>query len=167
MTTTPLSNNGSHDEPADQPEASSVSPSENRPNENRPSTAPENGPGSSKPETLSPSYKLSVGIILLAFPLMRFQIVVGIVFALLGLFLLYQTTTIRLKFTPTALEVLRKENLLKTFPYQDWETWKVFWPAVPILFYFKEVNSIHFLPVLFNPEELRDRLQTHCPEVAL
>ncbi|MEM9090495.1 MAG: DUF3119 family protein [Cyanobacteria bacterium P01_F01_bin.53] len=118
-------------------------------------------------ETLTPSFKLPIGIVLLSLPLLFVQLGVGIVIALLGLFLLYQTTTIRLKFTPTALEVLRNENILKTFPYAEWESWTIFWPPVPILFYFKEVNSIHFLPVLFSPEELRDRLQTHCPDQAV
>ncbi len=113
--------------------------------------------------TLEPSYKLPASIVILSVPLFFLQPLVGSIFAILGLFLLYQTTTIRLLFTPTALEVRRKENLLKTFPYAEWETWKVFWPAVPILFYFKEINSIHFLPVLFDPVELRSRLEAHCP----
>ena len=117
--------------------------------------------------TLSPSYKLPVAIVLLSLPLCFLQIWVGTIVALLGLFLLVQTNSIRLLFTPSALEVRRNDNLLKTFPYAEWESWKIFWPPVPILFYFKEVNSIHFLPVLFDPEELRDRLQTHCPNCAV
>ena len=115
-------------------------------------------------ETLAPSYRLPIGIVLLSLPLLFIQRGVGIAIAILGLFLLYQTTTIRLRFTATALEVLRSENVIRTFPYTAWETWKVFWPPIPILFYFKEVNSIHFLPILFKPEALRDRLETHCPD---
>ena len=118
-------------------------------------------------ETLTPSYKLPIAIVLLSLPLLFVQLGLGIVIAVLGLFLLYQTSTIRLRFTDTALEVLRKENLLKTFPYAEWETWKIFWQPVPILFYFKEVNSIHFLPVLFSPAELRDRLEHHCQDCAV
>jgi hypothetical protein len=110
--------------------------------------------------TLTPSYKLPVAIVLLSLPLLFVQLGLGLFVAVLGLFLLYQTTTIRLIFTATALEVWRKETCLKTFPYTDWQSWKIFWPAVPILFYFKEVNSIHFLPVLFAPEELRECLET-------
>ena len=113
---------------------------------------------------LAPSYNLPVTIVLLSLPLLWVQLGIGLLVAVLGLFLLYQTTTIRLIFTATALEVRRNEGLLKTFPYADWQTWKVFWPAVPILFYFKEVNSIHFLPVLFSPEELRAQLEKHCPD---
>ncbi|MGB3573862.1 MAG: DUF3119 family protein [Phormidesmis sp.] len=117
--------------------------------------------------TLDPSYKLPISIIAIALPLLFIQRWLGIILALLGLFLLYQATTIRLVFTATALEVRRNETLLKTFPYAEWETWKVFWPSVPILFYFKEVNSIHFLPVLFDAKGLRDRLETHRPDCAV
>ena len=117
--------------------------------------------------TLSPSYKLPVGIVLLSLPLFFVKLWAGAILAILGLFLLYQTNSIRLLFTPTALEVRRNDSLLKTFPYAEWESWKGFWPAVPILFYFKEVNSIHFLPVLFAPEALREQLQAHAPERAV
>ena len=113
--------------------------------------------------TLSPSYKLPVGIVLLSLPLFFVKLWAGAVLAILGLFLLYQTNSIRLLFTPTALEVRRNDSLLKTFPYAEWESWTIFWPPIPILFYFKEVNSIHFLPILFNPTELREQLQTHYP----
>ena len=108
--------------------------------------------------TLTPSYRLPVAITLLSIPILFIQIGTGLFLAILGLFLLYQTTTIRLIFTDLALEVRRKENLLKTFPYAEWENWTIFWPPVPILFYFKEVNSIHFLPMLFSPAELKSCL---------
>ncbi len=127
-------------------------------------TAPATSTGST---TLTPSYRLPIAIVLLSLPLLFIQLGFGLFVALLGLFLLYQTTTIRLIFTAIALEVWRKETCLKTFPYADWQTWKVFWPAVPILFYFKEVNSIHFLPVLFAPEELRECLETHAGSLSV
>ena len=117
--------------------------------------------------TLTPSYKLPIAIVLLSLPLLLVNIVAGSAIAILGLFLLYQTSTIRLSFTATGLEVLRKDALLKTFPYSIWQTWKIFWPPVPILFYFKEVSSIHFLPVLFSPSELREQLEAHCPDQAV
>ena len=112
---------------------------------------------------LEPSYKLAPSIIVLSVPLFVIQPFVGGFFALLGLFLLYQTTAIRLVFTPTDLEVRRNDTLLKTFPYAEWETWTLFWRPVPILFYFKEVNSIHFLPVLFDPVALYEQLEARCP----
>ena len=117
--------------------------------------------------TLTPSYNLPIAIVLLSLPLLWVQLGTGLLVAVLGLFLLYQTTTIRLVFTTSALEVRRNAGLLKTFPYAEWQTWKIFWPPVPILFYFKEVNSIHFLPVLFSPEELRAQLEKHCGDCAV
>ena len=119
---------------------------------------------------LTPSYKLSTAIIAIALVFLLLPVKTGgagIFLILLGSFLLYQSATIRLSFTDAALEVQRGDRVLKTFPYADWQTWKIFWPAVPILFYFKEVNSIHFLPVLFSPEELLVCLETHCPDCAI
>lgn len=119
---------------------------------------------------LTPSYKLSIAIIAIAFVVLLLPVKTGgagIVLILLGSFLLYQSATIRLSFTATALEVQRNDRVLKTFPYAEWQTWKIFWPAVPILFYFKEVNSIHFLPVLFSSEELLECLETYCPDCAI
>ena len=80
-----------------------------------------------------------------------------------GLFLLYQTTTLRLIFTTTDLDIYRGDTRIRRFPYEEWEVWDIFWPPVPILFYFREVNSIHFLPILFNPQELRSQLEQHVP----
>lgn len=116
--------------------------------------------------TLNPSYRLPIGIVLLSLPVLFIQLGLGLALALLGLFLLYQSTTIRLVFTPTDLEVRRNDRLLKTFPYAEWLNWQVFWPSVPILFYFKEVNSIHFLPVLFDPQQVRECLDTYCGDCA-
>ncbi len=120
--------------------------------------------------TLTPSFRLPSAIILISLLIVILPVkadVFGFVLALLGLFLLYQTTTIRLVFTVTALEVRRNDSLLKTFPYAEWESWTIFYSPVPILFYFKEVNSIHFLPVLFNPTELRECLEAHVTHCAV
>lgn len=117
--------------------------------------------------SLTPSYKLSVAIVLLSLPLLFVQLWAGVVVALLGLFLMYQTTQIKLIFTPSTLEVRRGEKLLKTFPYAEWESWKIFWRPVPILFYFKEVNSIHFVPVLYDAEELRAQVEKYCGDRAV
>ncbi|MEM9505194.1 MAG: DUF3119 family protein [Cyanobacteria bacterium P01_E01_bin.43] len=80
-----------------------------------------------------------------------------------GLFLLYQTTTLRLIFTATDLDIYRGDTRIRRFPYEEWEVWDIFWPPVPTLFYFREINSIHFLPILFNPQELRSQLEQHVP----
>lgn len=112
--------------------------------------------------TLAPDYKLAIAILILSVPVLFAQLWLGLPIALFGLFLLYQSKNIRLTFTSTALDVYRNDNRLRTFPYAEWEGWTIFWPPIPILFYFKEINSIHFLPILFNPTELREQLQTHC-----
>lgn len=127
-------------------------------------TAP-NIPAATETVELAPSYAISVVLIALALPLFWVQVWVGGVVTLLGLFLLVQTTLIRLRFTETALDVYRKETLLRHFPYQDWQNWRIFWFNLPILFYFREVNSIHFLPVLFDPKLLRICLEQRCPRL--
>lgn len=120
---------------------------------------------SKSPQTieLAPSYKIPLALIIAALPLAFVQKWISLAIALLGLFLLFQTTTIRLKFTDTALEVYRSETLLRHFPYQDWLNWEIFWSPVPILFYFREVKSIHFLPIIFNPQMLKTCLEKYIP----
>lgn len=76
-----------------------------------------------------------------------------------GGFLLLQARLIRLRFSATDLEVWRGGQRIRSFPYADWRGWKLFWPALPILFYFREERSIHFLPVLFDASSLREQLQ--------
>ncbi|NES02019.1 MAG: DUF3119 family protein [Okeania sp. SIO2F4] len=112
---------------------------------------------------LAPSYKIPLVLIIAALPLAFVQKWVSIAIAILGLFLLIQTLTIRLKFTETALEVYRSEKLLRNFPYQDWLNWEIFWSPVPILFYFREVKSIHFLPIIFDPKMLQTCLEKYFP----
>ena len=82
---------------------------------------------------------------------------------LFGVFLLVQALTLRLRFTDTALDIYRGPTQIRHFPYAEWQYWEIFWSPVPILFYFREINSIHFLPILFSPTQLRACLETHCP----
>ena len=112
---------------------------------------------------LTPSFAIPLGLAIAAIPLFLIQIWIGLPVALLGLFLLFQAATIRLEFTNTALELYRSDKLIRQFPYQEWSHWEIFWPPVPILFYFREVNSIHFLPILFNPTMLQTCLVERCP----
>lgn len=83
--------------------------------------------------------------------------------AILGLFLTIQTVLIRLQFTDQALKVLRSGKVILTFPYSEWLNWEIFWSPVPILFYFREVNSIHFLPIIFDAKALENCLQKYYP----
>jgi Protein of unknown function (DUF3119) len=112
---------------------------------------------------LKPNYTIPAVLVAIAVPIAAVQIWVGIAIGIFGLFLTIQAAIIKLKFTTTALEVYRGSKLIRTFPYQEWETWQIFWPSVPILFYFKEVNSIHFLPIIFDPQVLRTCLEHYYP----
>nr|WP_199307864.1 MULTISPECIES: DUF3119 family protein [unclassified Leptolyngbya] len=112
---------------------------------------------------LAPSYALPLALVGLSLPLVWINIWVSGAIALFGLFLMYQAVSLRLRFTPTDLDIYRGETLIRRFPYQDWQNWKIFWNPVPILFYFKEIKSIHFVPVLFDPKMLKVCLEQRCP----
>jgi hypothetical protein len=112
---------------------------------------------------LEPSFAIPVTLVLLAIPLLLLQVWLGSAIAIFGLFLLFQAVTLRLTFTGTDLDIYRSETLIRRFPYQDWQTWRIFSPSFPVLFYFKEVKSIHFLPILFDPKTLQACLEKHLP----
>ncbi|MEG3930256.1 MULTISPECIES: DUF3119 family protein [unclassified Microcoleus] len=112
---------------------------------------------------LAPSYAIPLVLVLAGLALLFVQKWVSLPLSLFGLFLMYQAATIRLQFTPTDLDIYRSSNLIRRFPYREWQNWRIFWPAVPILFYFKEINSIHFLPVLFDRKMLQACLEQRCP----
>jgi hypothetical protein len=112
---------------------------------------------------LAPSYRIPLTLIGIALPIFFLQPILGLVLSFFGLFLLIQTLTIRLRFTPNSLDVYRSENLIRSFPYQEWQNWVIFWDKFPVLFYFKEVKSIHFLPIIFNAKALKSCLVKHYP----
>jgi hypothetical protein len=112
---------------------------------------------------LAPSYALPLALVLAAVPLLFVQKWASLSVALFGLFLMYQAATLRLQFTPTDLDIYRSSKLIRRFPYREWQNWRILWPAVPISFYFKEINSIHFLPVLFDRKMLQTCLEQRCP----
>lgn len=120
-------------------------------------------PLSASTVVLSPSYRLPLFLAIAALGLLFVQIWLGLVLLLFAGFLLFQAATLRLHFTATALEIYRSEQLIRHFPYTEWLHWEIFWPRVPILFYFREANSIHFLPILFDPRALQAGLEAHCP----
>ncbi|OLT65165.1 DUF3119 family protein [Moorena producens] len=144
-------------------------------------TSADYSPKSTLTVELSPSYTLPIVLIIAAVTIVLIQPWVSLAIgeaapkaiafgaaspiALLGLFLLFQAVTIRLQFTETALDIYRSETLIRRFPYQDWQNWEIFWTSVPILFYFSEVKSIHFLPIIFDPKLLRTCLEERCPKV--
>ncbi|MDZ8064444.1 MAG: DUF3119 family protein [Nostoc sp. DedQUE08] len=114
---------------------------------------------------LKPSYNIPIVLVIAAIPLLLVQPWVGSVLTLFGLFLMFQALTLRLQFTATDLDIYRGEKLIRRFPYQEWQNWRIFWNRVPILFYFKEIKSIHFLPILFDPNTLKTCLEQRCPRI--
>jgi hypothetical protein len=115
---------------------------------------------------LAPNYKLPIVIIAASISIATFQLWVGAIVGLFGIFLSIQTAIIKLEFTTTALDVYRGDRIIRTFPYSEWQNWAIFWQPAPILFYFKEVNSIHFLPIIFDPQMLRTCLEYYRPQAA-
>ena len=123
--------------------------------------------------TLSPDYRLPAAILTIGLGLIflgnsmilgsqllsLIVLILGIIISLFSFFLTLQTAIIRLSFTEEALAVYRSQKLIRNFPYSDWSNWEIFWKPVPILFYFREVNSIHFIPVLFDVKTLRKCLE--------
>ena len=112
---------------------------------------------------LQPSYRIPIAMATIAIFTAIVQPWVGLGIGIFGIFLSIQTVLIKLKFTSSALEVYRSNNLIRTFPYSEWENWEIFWQPVPILFYFKEVNSIHLLPIIFDAQLLRTCLEHYFP----
>ena len=112
---------------------------------------------------LSPNFKIPLFLILGACILSLVSLWGAGFIGLLGLFLTVQTFLIRLQFSEQSLNVLRSGKIIRSFPYSEWLNWEIFWSKVPILFYFKEINSIHFLPIIFDSKALADCLQKYYP----
>ncbi|MGB8700630.1 MAG: DUF3119 family protein [Thermosynechococcaceae cyanobacterium] len=112
---------------------------------------------------LKPSYRLPVGLAIAALPLAYLSVWAYLPLALFAVFLAIQAATLRLHFTATDLEIYRGQTQIRNFPYASWYYWDIYWAKVPILFYFREVNNFHFLPMLFNPSMLTDCLNSRCP----
>lgn len=117
-------------------------------------------PGSG-PVILSANPRLPLLIFLLSTALLPLPLAPWptLVVALFSLFLLLQAYSLRLEFCADTLVVWRGSQELRRFPYQDWLSWRLFAPWLPGLFYFREVKSIHLLPILFDAEELKRQLQ--------
>ncbi len=112
---------------------------------------------------LNPSYRLPIGLAIAALPLVFLSIWASLPLVVFAIFLGVQAATLRLHFAATALEIYRGTTQIRYFPYAGWYHWEIYWPGVPILFYFKEVNSIHFLPMLFDSAMLTQCLTERCP----
>lgn len=114
---------------------------------------------------LAPGLRLPLGILLLGSLLCLVNLVAGGAVALLGLILLFQSVRLRLVFTPDALELHNGAVVLRRFPYKNWRGWSLFWAPLPVLLYFREVNGIHFVPVIMDGQGLRQQLEQRLGHV--
>ena len=108
-----------------------------------------------KPDVRLPLLVVVLGAVLLPLPLHPWPTLVVVLF---GVFLLIQSASLRLEFEERALIVWQNGRELRRFPYDQWLSWRLFAPWLPGLLYFRETQSIHFLPILFSPKELREQL---------
>ena len=113
-----------------------------------------------EPITISPAFQLPIILIILSFMLLFLNIGFWptIVSGSFSFFLLLQTFTLRIKITNEAFVVLQLGKEIRTFPFKNWISWKLFFPIIPVIFYFREKSSPHLLPILFNPEQLKNEL---------
>ena len=109
-----------------------------------------------KPDARLPLLVVVFGAALLPLPLHPWPTLVVVLF---GVFLLIQIASLRLEFEERALIVWQNSRELRRFPYDQWLTWRLFAPWLPGLLYFRETQSIHFLPILFSPKQLREQLE--------
>ena len=111
---------------------------------------------------LKPNYRLPLLIIALGvclFPIPALKQWIAIVVSSFGTFLLIQSFTLRLEFTQTDLVVLQLGKELRRFPFKSWLAWRLILPGLPGLLYFREEASPHLLPILFDPESLKEQLR--------
>ena len=114
--------------------------------------------------TISPRAWVATGVLIVSILSGIIYFPAGLVLAIFSIFLYIQTAILQLTFSADALLVTRKSwgasaIELKRFPYKEWQYWQIFWPRFPVLFYFREINSIHFLPMLFNADQLQSELK--------
>ena len=110
--------------------------------------------------TIAPSFQLPIILIFLSFMLLFLGIGIWptIVSASFSFFLLLQAFTLRIKITKEAFIVLQLGKEIRTFPFKNWISWKLFLPQLPGIFYFREESSPHLLPILFNSKQLQKEL---------
>ena len=110
--------------------------------------------------TISPSFQLPLILIFLSFMLLFLKIGIWptIISASFSFFLLLQAFTLRIQITREDFIVLQLGKVIRTFPFKNWISWKLFFPKLPGIFYFREKSSPHLLPILFNPDQLQKEL---------
>jgi hypothetical protein len=119
--------------------------------------------------TLAPRFWVPLGLALLASlvlavtPRWSGALWLGGVLLAFAAFLLLQALILRLQFSKEALLVLRSGQEIRRFPYEAWLAWRLWLPALPVLFYFREQRSPHLLPMLFDATALRNELERRVP----
>ena len=119
--------------------------------------------------TLAPRFWVPLGLTLLAAlvlagtPRWGGAPWLGLAMLAFAAFLMVQTAVLRLCFCAEALLVLRSGKEIRRFPYEEWLSWRLFLPALPVLFYFREQKSVHLLPVLFDASALQAQLDRRVP----
>ncbi len=118
---------------------------------------------------LSPSYRLPIFIICvgLLFLLSPFHPWPTIVISSFGFFLLLQSFTLKLKFTKDDLIVMQLGNELRRFPFKNWIAWRLIFPKLPGLLYFREEASPHLLPILFEVNSLEEQLRLRVKDLEI
>ena len=118
---------------------------------------------------LSPSYRLPIFIIFigLLFLVTPFHPWPTILISSFGFFLLLQSFTLKLKFTQEDLIVIQLDNELRRFPFKNWIAWKIIFPQLPGLLYFREEASPHLLPILFEVNSLREQLKLRVKDLEI
>ena len=119
--------------------------------------------------TIAPSFQLPIILIALSFSLLFLKIgsFPTIISASFSFFLLIQSFTLRIKISKDDFIVLQFGKEIRRFPFKNWLTWKLFLPSLPGIFYFREKSSPHLLPILFNPEQLRNQLKDKVGELEI
>ena len=119
--------------------------------------------------TIAPSFQLPIILIALSFSLLFLKIgsIPTIISASFSFFLLLQSFTLRIKISKDDFIVLQFGKEIRRFPFKNWLTWKLFLPSLPGIFYFREKSSPHLLPILFNPEQLRNQLKDKVGELEI
>ncbi len=119
--------------------------------------------------TIAPSFQLPIILIALSFSLLFLKIgsIPTIISASFSFFLLLQSFTLRIKISRDDFIVMQFGKEIRRFPFRNWLTWKLFLPSLPGIFYFREKSSPHLLPILFNPEQLRNQLKDKVGELEI
>jgi len=134
--------------------------------------SPAVGGAQAPPVSLESRYWVPLGVTLLGPLALALQPVWGgarwltLALVLFGGLLLLQARLLRLEFASEDLVVWRGDKEIRRFPYATWLGWRLFWPGLPLIFYFREQRSIHLLPVLFDATALREQLEQRLAHLA-